>query len=105
MRTTAQKYLDGARGRAGQFHNHFGNEMTKRNMVGQPANGFNATGGSAPAAAPTSSVTPSMPYGFTVSSASGVAVQNFDVLGSYQYINNPGFSADGASTLTTDMLL
>jgi len=37
----------------------------------------------------------SQPYIINVTNASGTAVSNFDVLGSYQYINNTGFTAGG----------
>ena len=37
----------------------------------------------------------SQPYIVTVTSTSGSAVSNFEVLGSYQYINNSGFTAGG----------
>ena len=37
----------------------------------------------------------SQPYIVTVTSTSGSAVANFEILGSYQYINNAGFTAGG----------
>ena len=37
----------------------------------------------------------SQPYIVTVTSTSGSAVSNFEVLGSYQYINNAGFQTNG----------
>jgi hypothetical protein len=37
----------------------------------------------------------SQPYIINVTSTSGTAVQNFEVLGSFQYINNAGFTAGG----------
>ena len=37
----------------------------------------------------------SQPYILDVTSTSGSAVSNFEVLGSYQYINNAGFQANG----------
>jgi len=37
----------------------------------------------------------SQPYILDITSTSGSAVQNFEVLGSYQYINNAGFQANG----------
>ena len=37
----------------------------------------------------------SQPYIINVTSTSGSAVANFDVLGSYQYINNAGFQTNG----------
>ena len=100
---SGKDYLDRARGRAGQYHN-FVDDHKRHSFVSQPtAMGFvsqptamSADGSAAP-------VKKSMPYGFTVSSASGAAVQNFQVLGSYQYINNAGFSSDG-TTLTIGSL-
>lgn len=41
----------------------------------------------------------SQPYIINVTSTSGSAVANFDVLGSYQYINNAGFSTTGNLTI------
>ena len=41
------------------------------------------------------SVQTSQPYIVNVTSTSGSAVSNFEVLGSYQYINNAGFTAGG----------
>lgn len=84
---TANNYLRNARERSGQYHNFV--DDRHRNFVGQPS-AMAADGSSSTA------VKKSMPYGFTVSSASGAAVQNFDVLGSYQYINSTGFNADGS---------
>ena len=37
----------------------------------------------------------SQPYIVDITSTSGSAVSNFEVLGSYQYINNAGFTAGG----------
>ena len=37
----------------------------------------------------------SQPYIVNVTSTSGSAVSNFEILGSYQYINNAGFTAGG----------
>jgi hypothetical protein len=37
----------------------------------------------------------SQPYIVNITSTSGSAVSNFEVLGSYQYINNSGFTAGG----------
>lgn len=50
------------------------------------AGGSDMGGGSAPV---------SQPYIINIVNASGTAVANFDVLGSYQYINNTGFNANG----------
>jgi len=41
------------------------------------------------------SVQQSQPYIVVVTSTSGADVQNFDILGSYQYINNTNFNASG----------
>jgi hypothetical protein len=41
------------------------------------------------------SIQQSQPYIVTVTSTSGSAVNNFDILGSYQYINNAGFTTGG----------
>lgn len=38
----------------------------------------------------------SQPYIIDITSTSGSAVTNFEVLGSYQYINNAGFNANGS---------
>ncbi|MDF1677008.1 MAG: hypothetical protein P1U29_03265 [Candidatus Pelagibacter bacterium] len=50
------------------------------------ANGQNIGGGSAPT---------SQPYIVNVTSTSGSAVANFEVLGSYEFLNNAGFTAGG----------
>jgi hypothetical protein len=51
---------------------------------------FNAGGNSMGQSAQTS-----QPYIIDITSTSGSAVTNFEVLGSYQYINNAGFTAGG----------
>jgi len=43
----------------------------------------------------TGNVQTSQPYILDITSTSGSAVPNFEVLGSYQYINNAGFQANG----------
>lgn len=50
---------------------------------------FNAEGGMG------GNVQTSQPYILDITSTSGSAVSNFEVLGSYQYINNAGFQANG----------
>lgn len=52
---------------------------------------FNAGGNSMGQSAQTS-----QPYILDITSTSGSAVANFEVLGSYQYINNAGFTAGGS---------
>lgn len=99
--TEAQKYLQTARARSGNFHN-FVDDPRHMKFVNQPllmADGSSAAAATPAASAgagPTASVKKSQPYGVTISSASGAAVANFDVLGAYQYINSTGFSADGS---------
>lgn len=51
------------------------------------AEGSNQMGGS---------VQQSQPYIVDITSTSGAAVPNFEILGSYQYINNAGFTAGGS---------
>lgn len=83
MKPAAQRYLQQARNGAGnQFHN-FVDEGMGGNFVGQPY--MNADGGN-------QMVKPSMPYSVTISSASGAAVQNFEVLNASKFLNNPTFS-------------
>jgi len=53
---------------------------------------FRADGGMAMGA----DIQTSQPYIINVTSTSGSAVANFDVLGSYQYLNNSGFQSDGS---------
>ncbi len=82
-----QDYINRARSKAsGQHLNFVG---SKQNFVQQP--NLYATG-----AGSTAPVKKSMPYVVVVSSASGAAVSNFDVLGSYQYINDAGMTAGGS---------
>ncbi|MEI7510068.1 MAG: hypothetical protein WCJ62_11470 [Flavobacterium sp.] len=47
------------------------------------------------------SVQTSQPYIVNITNASGVNVPNFEVLGSYQYINNAGFTAGGDLVIGT----
>ncbi len=54
---------------------------------------FSADGNGMPEAAAPAAVPQSQPYIITISNASAVAVNNFDVLGAFAYINNTGFSA------------
>lgn len=93
MKNVAQRYLNDARNGAGREYRNFvdeGNGMN--NFVGQPY--FNADGGNGNQA-----VKPSMPYSITVSSASGSAIQNFDVLGATENLNNPNVTFNAAGDL------
>jgi hypothetical protein len=89
-----QDYIARARKNVSGNHLNFVDDRS-RNFVSQP--GLNATGDSA--AAPASSAKKSQPYALTISSASGSAVQNFDILGAYEYISNGGFTAAGSLVL------
>lgn len=66
------------------------------NFIQQPAF-YNQTGTPAPAA--TQEVKPSLPYSIIVSSASGAAVQNFDIFGASEYLNNPTYTFDASGNL------
>lgn len=60
-----------------------GDDFFQANGAGQ---GRNVGGGSAPT---------SQPYIVEITSTSGSAVTNFEILGSYEFINNAGFTAGG----------
>lgn len=93
--SAAQKYLMQARNRnRNAYHNFVDDGMNNYGFVNQPSL-YAADGATAPAA-PSAPVKRSQPYAITISSASGAAVENFDVLGAYQYINNSGFTAGGS---------
>lgn len=89
MKRSVNDYIAQAREKAGQHLNFVGDMR----FVNQP--NFNATGSGSAPAAPASPAKKSQPYAVVISSASGANVQNFDVLGAYQYINNSGFTAGG----------
>ncbi len=72
------------------------------NFIQQPAF-YNATGAPAPAA--TQDVKPSLPYSIIISSASGAAVQNFDIFGASEYLNNPTYVFDANGSLIVGSLL
>lgn len=82
----ANQYIADARRSAASGKLNFVND-SQVGFASQP--GFNATGGGG-------DVKKSQPYAITVSSASGAAHADFDVLGAYQYINNSGFTAAGS---------
>jgi len=82
-----RKYLADARAEANEnFSNMSGGFVDDTNFTGDDFFGANGGGVSAPT---------SQPYIITVTSTSGTAVSNFNVLGSYEFINNAGFSAGG----------
>jgi hypothetical protein len=81
------KYLADARANANEnFSNMSGGFVDDTNFTGDDFFGANGGGVSAPT---------SQPYIITVTSTSGSAVSNFAVLGSYEFINNAGFTAGG----------
>lgn len=81
------KYLADARANANEnFSNMSGGFVDDTNFTGDDFFGANGGGVSAPT---------SQPYIITITSTSGSAVSNFAVLGSYEFINNAGFTAGG----------
>jgi hypothetical protein len=81
------KYLADARANANEnFSNMSGGFVDDANFTGDDFFGANGGGVSAPT---------SQPYIIQVTSTSGSAVSNFAVLGSYEFINNAGFTAGG----------
>lgn len=84
---TVNGYINRARQNASGRHLNFVGDRS--NFAGQPSMYANANGGNGGGAKP------SQPYVITISSASGSAVQNFDVLGAAQYLFNSGFTAGG----------
>jgi len=84
-----QQYINRARGNSSNQHLNFVNDQ--KSFIMQPNLYANGAG-----AGPAAPVKKSMPYAVVVSSASGSAVTDFDVLGAYEYINNSGFTAAGS---------
>lgn len=84
-----QSYIQNARQNNAKQHLNFVDDRNS-NFVNQPNLYANGAG-----AAPGNAVKKSQPYAIVVSSASGANVNDFDVLGAYQYINNAGFTAAG----------
>lgn len=87
--SNVRKYLASAQNRAMEsFANADGFIDDDLSFTGDDffRNAGGAMGGSAPT---------SQPYIVDITSASGSAVSNFEVLGSYQYINNAGFQPNG----------
>jgi hypothetical protein len=85
--SNVRKYLANAQNRAMEsFSNADGFIDNDLSFTGDDF--FNAEGSM-------TSAQQSQPYIVDITSTSGSAVQNFEVLGSYQYINNAGFTAGG----------
>ena len=84
-----RKYLADARANANEnFSNMNGGFADDSNFIG--GDGFFGANGGGGASAPTS-----QPYIVTVTSTAGVTTPSFAVLGSYEFINNAGFTAGG----------
>ncbi len=87
MKKNISAHIAQAKANAGKRHLNFvGDNM---NFVNQPNVYANGAG------QPAGGAKKSMPYAVTVTSVSNAAVADFDVLGSYEYINNAGFTAAG----------
>lgn len=87
MKKTVQQYIDSAR-KGSSAHLNFVNEPGMNNFVRQRGL-YNTTG-------PAANVKKSRPYIVWVSSASGAAVSDFDILGANEYLNNSGMTAGGS---------
>lgn len=86
-----QRYLNEARSKAHQNYNSADGFMDDLSFTGDDffqaqGNTANVGGGSAPT---------SQPYIITITSTSGSAVSNFEVLGSYEYVQSANFQANG----------
>lgn len=97
MHNRNQRYIQDAHRRVNEGYLNFVDD----NLYFAPQdNMFYADGnGSQMQAAPAAAVKKSMPYIITVSSASGAAVSNFNVLGYSLYYNNPGVTFDASGNL------
>jgi len=88
-----RKYLADAKANANEsFSNMSGGFVDDTNFTGDDFFGANGGGNSAPT---------SQPYIINVTSATATAVANFAVLGSYEFINNAGFTAGGDLVIGT----
>lgn len=99
----AQEFLRRARAHQAQNRNQFHNFVDDfsrpyGNFIQQPAF-YNQSGAVQGNAMQQQEVKPSMPYSIIVSSASGAAVQNFDIFGASEYLNNPTYSFDASGNL------
>lgn len=96
---TASDYIRSSRMRASNQHLNFVDTPKKgwNRFVQQP--GWSNADGSTATSAPTTPAKKSMPYIVQISSASGAAVSNFDVLGAYEYLNNPIYTFDATGSL------
>jgi hypothetical protein len=84
-----RRYLSDAQSRVSKsFANADGFIDQDMSFTGDDFFGANGNGGM-------QSIQQSQPYIVNVTNASGTDVSNFDILGSYQYLNNSGFNASG----------
>lgn len=97
MHSRNQRYIQAAHRRVNEEHLNFVDDSLYFAPQDQM---FYADGAGAPAAAPAAPVKKSMPYIITVSSASGAAVSNFNVLGYSLYYNTPAATFTAAGNLT-----
>jgi len=82
-----RKYLANAQNRAMESFSNADGFADDMSFTGDDF--FNAGGGMG------GNTQQSQPYIVNITSTSGASVPNFEVLGSYQYINNAGFTANG----------
>lgn len=94
----AQELIRRARNMNSRRYRNFVDDASRgyNNFIQQPAF-YNQTGAAAPAAM--QEVRPSLPYSIIVSSASGSSVQNFDIFGASEYLNNPNVTFDSNGSL------
>lgn len=94
----AQRYIQEARNRKSQQYHNFIDDASNpyNSFVAQPALPYMNQSG-AVQQTQQQEVRPSMPYSLIISSASGASVQNFDIFGASEYLNNPNvtFNANG----------
>ena len=89
--SNVRRYLSDAKGRVkNSFSNADGFIDQNYSFTGDDFFGANGNAMSG------QSIQQSQPYIVTVTSTSGADVSNFDILGSYQYLNNAGFNSAGS---------
>lgn len=89
-----QQYIDAARAKAQGKNYNFVSEPGMNSAFVRQRGLYNASGNGA-GAGPGAPVKKSRPYIVIVSSASGAAVTDFEILGANDYVNNSGFTAAG----------
>jgi hypothetical protein len=91
--SNVQKYIDEARQKAQRKRYPFVSEPGMNQAFVRQRGLYSATGSGA---GPGANVKKSRPYIVIVSSASGAAVTDFEILGANDYLNNSGFNAAGS---------